>query len=265
MLNNDNYFSHENELKYFGSTQFKRFLKCEAEAMAILQGEYDPGTTTALLVGSYVDAYFEGTLPAFIESHPEIINSRTGQLKSDYAQADNIIERCEQDKMFMKFMGGQKQVIKTAVVFGVPWKIKIDSYHPGKMIVDLKVMKDFEPVNVPGQGKVGFVEAYGYDIQGAIYQAVEQQARIDAGEKDAEKLPFFIAAATKQKDATDLEIFQLPQQKLDDALRIVEHYIEEFAGVKAGEIYPRRCEKCAYCRQTKKLRKVKQWEGIDGD
>ena len=265
MLNNDNYFSHENELKYFGSTQFKRFLKCEAEAMAILQGEYDPGTTTALLVGSYVDAYFEGTLPAFIESHPEIINSRTGQLKSDYAQSDNIIERCEQDKLFMKFMGGQKQVIKTAVVFGVPWKIKIDSYHPGKMIVDLKVMKDFEPVNVPGQGKVGFVEAYGYDIQGAIYQAVEQQARIDAGEKDAEKLPFYIAGVTKQRDGSDIEIFEIPQHKLDAALKIVEHYVDEFAGVKSGEIVPRRCGRCAYCRKTKKLRKIKVLEDMQNE
>lgn len=260
MLNNDNYFSEENELKYFGSTQFKRFLKCEAEAMAIIEGRYKPETTAALLVGSYVDAYFEGKLEEFVDIHPEVINKRSGALKADYIQANDIIERCKRDKVFMHYMGGDKQAVITAKLFGYPWKIKIDSYHPGKMIVDLKVMKDFEPVYVPGQGKVSFVEAYGYDIQGAIYQAVEQQFRINAGEKDAKKLPFYLAAATKQKDATDIEIFEIPQHKLDAALKIVQHYIEEFAGVKAGEIYPRRCEKCAWCRQTKVLRKPKIME-----
>lgn len=260
MLNNDNYFSRDNEMNYFGSTQFKRFLKCEAEAMAILNGDYVPEKSTALLVGSYVDAYFEGTLDEFIDDHPEIINKRNGALKADYAQANDIIERCKRDKMFMRYMGGEKQAVITAKLFGYPFKIKIDSYHPGKMIVDLKVMKDFEPVYVPGQGKVPFYEAYGYDIQGAIYQAVEQQFQINSGNKNANKLPFYLAAATKQKDATDIEIFKIPQHKLDSALKIVQHYIEEFAGVKAGEIYPRRCEKCAWCRQTKVLRKPKVLE-----
>lgn len=262
MLNRQNYFSRENEQKYFGSSQFKRFLKCEAEALAVVRGEYVPEKTTALMVGSYVDAYFEGVLPEFIAENPEITNVRNGSLKADYRQANEIINRCNKDKLFTKFMSGEKQVIKEANLFGYPFKIRIDSYHPGKMIVDLKVMKDFEPVYVPGQGKVSFVDAYGYDIQGAIYQAVEQQSRIDAGETDAKKLPFYLACATKQKDATDIEIFQIPQHKLDAALKIIEHYIDEFAGVKAGDIYPRRCEKCAWCRSTKVLREPKILEDM---
>lgn len=260
MLNSETYFSLDNEKEYFGSTQFKRFLKCESEALAIVNGIYKPETTTALLVGSYVDAFFERRLDKFIADHPEIINKRNGGLKTDYIQANEIIERCKQDKLFMQFMGGEKQEIMTAKLFGVPFKIKIDSYHPGEMIVDLKVMKDFEPVYVPGKGKLSFVDAYGYDIQGAIYQAVEQQAQIDKGNLDAPKLPFFLACATKQNDGADIEIFQIPQYKLDAALAIVEHYIDEFAGVKRGEIYPRRCEKCAWCRKTKVLKAPKVLE-----
>ena len=45
------------------------------------------------------------------------------------------------------------------------FKIKIDSYHEGACIVDLKVMRDFEPVWKEGQGKLHFIEAWGYDIQ----------------------------------------------------------------------------------------------------
>ena len=264
MVTRDNYFDTENELKYFGSTQFKRFMNCEAAALAILKGEYIPEKTTALMVGSYVDAHFEGALDKFKAEHPEILK-RDGTLKTDYILADSVINRCEADPFFMKYMSGDKQVIITAELFGHPFKIRIDSYHPGKAIVDLKCMKDFEPVYVEGKGKINFIEAYGYDIQGAIYQAVEQKSRIDAGEKDAEKLPFYIAGVTKQRDGSDIEIFEIPQHKLDAALKIVEHYVDEFAGVKSGEIVPRRCGRCAYCRKTKKLRKIKVLEDMQNE
>ena len=42
----------------------------------------------------------------------------------------------------MEYMSGEKQVIMTGEIEGVPVKIKIDSYHPNKMIVDLKVMSE---------------------------------------------------------------------------------------------------------------------------
>ena len=44
---------------------------------------------------------------------------------------------------------------------------------PGKAVVDLKIMRDFEPKYVDGMGKVNFIEAWGYDFQGGIYQAIE--------------------------------------------------------------------------------------------
>ena len=46
-------------------------------------------------------------------------------------------------------------------------------------------MKDF-PIWVEGQGKIPFVEAWGYDLQAAIYQAIEGNG-----------LPVIIAGATK--------------------------------------------------------------------
>lgn len=254
MLTRENYFDKENELKYFGSSQFKSFMKCEASTMARINGEIEEETSTALLVGSYVDAHFEGTLDLFVAQHPEILK-RDGSLKAEYTQANEIINRLERDEMFMKYMSGEKQVIMTAELFGHEFKIRVDSYHEGKAIVDLKVMRDFEPVYVEELGRVSFVEAWGYDIQGAIYQAVVEAST-------GKKLPFIIAGATKQKDGADLGLFQVPQYKLDASLKIVEHYVDHFADVKSGLIEPKRCEKCAYCRQTKKLKRIEILEDL---
>ncbi len=247
MITNENYFSKENQMKYFGSSQFKSFMDCEAATMAEINGEYIREKTVSLLVGSYVDAHFEGTLDIFSAQNPEIFTGK-GELRSNFSQANEIIARIERDEMFMRYLSGEHQVIKTGELFGYPWKIKIDSYHPGKAIVDLKIMKDFEPVWVSGHGKVHFIDAWRYDLQGAIYAAVEGNG-----------LPFYIAAATKETNGADIEIFHIPQQKLDTALKIVEAYIDRFADIKAGKIEPARCGRCPYCKATKVLTSVTEY------
>ena len=114
-VNRFNYFSQNNNMKYCGSSQFKSFMRCPAQAMAELKGEWKRETSTALLVGSYVDAWFEGTLDAFKASHPEILK-KDGSLKAEYIKADEIIERVSRDELFMKYMGGQKQAIRTGFI-----------------------------------------------------------------------------------------------------------------------------------------------------
>ena len=250
MLTAENYFSQEAERLYFGSSQFKSFMECEAAAMAKIRGEYVEEPTTALLVGSYVDAHFEGTLDIFKAKHPEIF-TRNGELKSEYRHAEYIIDRVEKDEMFMRYMRGGHQVIKTGELFGVPWKIKIDSYHKGRAIIDLKVMRSFEPIWKEGQGKIPFVEAWGYDIQGAIYQAIEGNG-----------LPFFIAGVTKEKPEPDLAIISIPQEDLNVAREIVKAHIERFDSVKKGLAEPVRCEKCDYCKRTKKLSQIVSYKEL---
>lgn len=249
MLTAENYFSPENQMKYFGASQFKSFMRCEAMALAEIRGEYEWEETSALLVGSYVDAHFEGTLDIFQAKHP-VIFTKSGELKSEYRQANYIIGRLERDELFMRYMAGEKQVIKTGELFEIPWKTKIDSYHEGKAIVDLKIMKDFESIWVEGQGRISFVEAWGYDLQGAIYQAIE-----------GNRLPFFIAGATKQKE-TDLAVMSIPQEKLDIALAIVRAHIGRFFDVKRGLAEPIRCEKCDYCKRTKVLTEIVSYEEV---
>ena len=244
MITAETYFSPENELKYIGSTQFKRFMECEAYALAMINGEWREEKSTALLVGSYVDAHFSGTLDLFKAQNPDIF-TRNGSLKSDYEYANYIIARIERDETFMAAISGESQVIMTGEIEGVPVKIKIDSLLPDRT-VDLKIMRDFNDVYDKDEGWRGFVDAWGYDIQGAMYQEVRRQ-------NDGVILPFGIAGATKEKPEPDIELFDVPQSKLDAALDLVKANIQHYDNLKKGLYEPERCGKCAYCRATKVL------------
>lgn len=247
-LTSENYFSQQANLEYMSCSQFKSFCDCEERTLADIAGDYKRDSSTALLVGSYVDAHFEGTLDVFKAQHPELFK-RDGTLKADYVQAESIIQRVENDKLFMKYMAGEKQVIMTGKIADVPYKIKIDSYHPDKAIVDLKVVKDFEKLwNDTEKQKQSFIRYWGYDIQGAIYQEIVRQ-------NTGKKLPFFIAAATKEKH-TDFNVFAVPQEWLDEKLAFVEERTPHFARLKTVEEPAERCERCDWCKDTKILDRI---------
>jgi hypothetical protein len=235
-LTNDNYFSPEASMEYFGVSQLKSFDKCEAMALAECKGEYKQEMSTALLVGSYVDAYFEGTLLEFENAHPELFK-KDGSLKADYVHVNKIIRRIHKDPLFMEYMAGEKQVIKTGEIDGFPFKIKIDSYHPGRMIVDLKVMRSLE--RIAGRS---FVDYWNYNLQGAVYKEIE-----------GDNLPFYLAAATKEDDP-DLAIVELDPVDMNESLEYFRTRLPRWAAIKRGEIEPERCECCAYCRRTKVLK-----------
>lgn len=244
-LTSENYFSAENNMKYMSCSQFKSFLSCEASALAELRGEYTREVTDSLLVGSYVDAHFEGTLDIFKAKHPEIFTQK-GELKSQYRQAEYMIQRAERDKLFMQYMSGDKQVIMAGEIAGVPFKIKVDSLHKNA-IVDLKTVKDFEPLwNAEKGARQHFINYWSYDLQGAIYREIVRQ-------NTGEKFPFFISAITKEKPEPDLDVLWVPDEDLDIALSDVESLAPRFQLIKDGKLEPQRCGKCAYCRFTKVL------------
>ena len=246
-LTNDNYFSPEANRTYWSVSQFKSFNKCEACGLAEARGEYQREETDALLIGSYVDAYFSDELGDFTERNADkMFSKRGGGLLSKFSHADEIIDRVQRDPVMMEYLTGEKQTVMSAELFGVPWKIKMDVYNEQR-IVDLKCVKDFEDIYEKGFGWRSWIEYWGYDIQGAIYQKVEQ---IVSGRD--EPLPFFLAAVTKEK-TPDIKLIQIPQHVLDTALAIVEAKIDRFDLIKQGEVEPIRCEKCDYCKRTKKL------------
>lgn len=246
ILTNENYFSPEMQKKYMGVSQYKAFENCPACAIAEINGTYTKQTTAALLVGSYVDAHFEGTLNLFKAQHNELFK-RDGSLKSEYVKAEDIINRIERDDMFMEYMSGKKQVIMTGNIAGVDIKIKIDSLCPDK-IVDLKIMRDFDPIYKPEQGRLPWYEAWRYDLQGAVYQEIYRQ-------NTGEILPFYLAAATKEP-VTDIGIWHISNEALRFELTRFAENVPVYDAMKNGAIEAPRCEKCDYCKQTKILTEV---------
>lgn len=253
VLTAENYYSKEANKEYMSVSQYKDFagtygkMACEFSAIEKLEERWAQKKTTPLLVGSYVDSYFEGTVGEFKKETPEIF-TQDGGLKAPYIQADKIIERMERDPLFMMYMSGKKQVIMTAELFGTKWKIKIDSYAEGIAITDLKVVESItKPKWVRDIGYLDFIRYWGYDIQGAIYQEV---VYLNTGLR----LPFYIAAGTKEEEP-NIEVIQVTQNYLDEAKNMVEMNMPRILRVKNGEVEPDRCEMCDCCRHTKVLKR----------
>lgn len=251
VLTNENYYTQEANERYMSVHQYLSFVGhmgvqgCEAHAMASLKGEWTDEVTSAMVIGSYVDAYFEGTLDSFKSEHPEIFTAK-GELKSSFKKAEAMIERCERDTLFMQYMSGKKQVIMTGYLFGCDWKIKMDSYSEGMCIVDLKTSADIHKMwKVQDYGWASFVEYWGYTLQLAVYQKIVE---INTGKK----LPCYIAVVTKD-DYPEIEVIYIDQTTLDHALNEVEMNMPSILAVKDGA-EPVRCEKCDYCKSTKILR-----------
>ena len=242
-LTQKNYFSPKANKEYMSVSQFKAFEACPHAALAELKGKYEREKTTSLLVGSYVDSYFEGSLAEFKALNPDILK-KDGSLKADYVQAETIIERIKKDRLFMRYLSGLKQVIMTGTINGVAVKIKVDSLLPDK-IVDLKIMKDFKNVYTDC-GSVPWFEAWKYDLQGAVYQEIVRQ-------NTGKVLPFYLAGATKEK-ITDIDIVHIEQSYLDLSLEHFKSKVNTFDAIKNGVVEAERCEKCDYCRMTKKLK-----------
>lgn len=241
--NQENYYDKQSDYDYMSYSQFCKFMKCEAEALAEVRREYEEEMTKPMLVGSYVDAHFSGEMDEFTKKHPEIFK-KDGTLLSDFVGASKIIKTIEEDPFMLSFYQGDKQVIEVGQIAGIPFKIKMDSLYPDK-IVDQKVMKDFDDIWTDAEGRVPFWKAYGYDIQAAIYQEIHAQ-------NSGEKLPFYLVAASKQ-DSPDKRIIQFSQQTLDNALNLVRGMAERFDSIKKGKIDPKSCGKCDYCRMKKKM------------
>ncbi|MBR2310505.1 MAG: PD-(D/E)XK nuclease-like domain-containing protein, partial [Oscillospiraceae bacterium] len=177
-----------------------------------------------------------------------------------------------EDELARLLLSGRHQVIKTGKVNGVRYKAKIDSLLSptkvericrkfpkvrdlvplgGPMIVDLKYMRDFEPIwSEEYQDKIAFAEFWGYDYQGAIYQALDKRSA-----------PFVIVAATKETEA-DIGAFYIPDDALLVCLAEVEENSPRYDAIKKGKIQPTSCGKCAYCRRQRKLQGIKHYREV---
>ena len=243
-LTDETYYSVEANKKYWSVSQFKSFDKCEACGLAEANGLYERPETDALLIGSYVDAYFSGEFARFQEERGSQMFKKNGELLQKFERANEMINAIECQPACVEFLEGNKQQIMAAELFGVEWKIKMDIYN-GERIVDLKTIKDFESIYDPDYGWRDWVSFWKYDLQGAIYTRIEQKA---TGRE--RPLPFYLLAVTKER-VPDVNLIRIPDEVLETTLQMVRAKIGRFNLIKEGEVEPIRCEKCDYCKSTK--------------
>ncbi len=243
-LNQRNYFSKEASLEYMSVSQYKAFCKCEAKAMAELNGEYEAPKSSALLLGSFVDEMLTGTKKSqeqFIKDNYSELFKKNGEPYADTAKAMAAIERVKKQPLMMKYLKGQHQKIMTGTIEGVPFKIKMDSYKPGEFIADLKYMASLRSPNLFEP----MVKYWNYIAQGAVYQEIVYQ-------NTGKRLPFYLVIATKETPS-HLDICEIKQYDLDEELDNIKKRVGRFHLVKKGEATPERCEEyeCDYCTETR--------------
>lgn len=237
-LTKKNYHSAEANRQYWSASLIKQMMKCPASAMAM----EEPPPTTALLMGNYVDTALTEPrkLDAFKKEHPEMFK-RDGMPKAEFHKAAEMVCRARSDEVFMEYMKGRKQVIRTGRIDGIPFKIKMDVYRKGERIVDLKTVRDMKPGYLSGSGQVTFADVWEWPLQMAIYQAIE-----------GNNLPCYLAVVTKE-EPPDLAVVEIPQNMLDFELQWLREKLPYFDAIRQGVIEAPRCECCAYCRRTKRL------------
>ena len=267
ILTPETYYSLEADKIYCSASQYLNIIGrpsipgCEARAMAELNGEYKQETTKAMLIGSILDCLWElddlditEKLNIIADKFPECVSTRgatKGELKNEYKQAIQLYQRTLQDELFCKFMSGQKQVIQTGIIEGMPFKIKMDSYIPDVAIVDLKTTQDASRNHRKYIADSGnwetFYRAMGYDIQLAIYREIVRQ-------NTGKTLRCYLACIDKNSHPLP-QIIELTPKMLDDALETVKANIPTIKLLKSGEITNYvRCEECDYCRDTYKCK-----------
>ena len=247
------YYGSEANWVYMGVSQYKDFMKCEAQALAKLKGDWEPiSDPTALLVGNYVHSYFESP-----EAHEKfksmnkdaMFSSRKpyGLLKA-FQVAENMIERIESEQLFKLIWNGEKESVVTGELYGIEWKGKIDLLNIEKgYFVDLKTTAQLDKRfwSDKYMQYVSFIEEFGYALQIAVYERLLEQ-------KYNKPFTGYIYAVTKQPvpDVAGIEVEVL---KKEFELRELEATIDRVSRVKNGQETPEACGHCDYCKQDKQL------------
>ncbi|WP_164914423.1 PD-(D/E)XK nuclease-like domain-containing protein [Aminipila luticellarii] len=264
-LTRDNYYTNEADKEYLSCSQYDAFMECEAKALASLQGRFQRKESEAFLVGNYFHTHFEGeeAHQQFCQEHfGDIYKTKTTKARglevvgkyAPFELADKMIATAEKDPAIKRLidMPGENEKIITGKLFGVyPWKIRLDKYIPDtRMIIDWKTVANiWETAWNPEYGKrVTFVENYGYLMRAAVYMEIEKQftgKNVD---------PYFILVCLSKQDPPDKEIVCLNhRQRLDLELDKLYERIGHIQRIKSGEIKPKRCGVCDYCRGTKRI------------
>lgn len=267
-LTRDNYYTNEADWEYMSCSQYQDFLSCEAAAMAKLTGKYVPDSSEALTVGNYFHTAFESPeaheqfcAEHFKEIYKVKTDKKTGEVTltgkyAPYETADRMIEVCRNDPLIQRLieMPGEHELVMDGKLFGIPWKIRLDKYMAAtRLIVDWKTTANIYETsyNPLTRERESFVEVYGYMMRAAVYTEIEKQFTGNTTDAD-----FVIVAISKQDPPDKAALLLNHRQRYDWELEQIEKRIGNIQRIKNGELAPRRCGICEYCRATKVLKKI---------
>lgn len=250
-LSKKNYYSNDADWQFMSVSQFKSFHECEASTLARLKGEWQPEKDkTALLVGNYVHSYFESSEAheEFIEENRNSILKKDGTERAEFVQALDMIKALEYDEFFKFVYQGKKEIILTGTLFNTEWKARIDCFNQEKgYFVDLKTTRSLgmRYYSEKYRSYVSFVEKYNYILQMAVYKTLLEQ-------KFGKEFTPYIFAVTKESPP-DIAAIEIYPGRFDFEMKLLEQELPHVLKVKYGEVEPKMCGKCEYCRQHKKL------------
>ena len=272
-ITNADYFERD---KYMSVSRIKKLLKCE------LDGTKDWDNTTksdALLVGSYVDAYVEGTLEQFKIDTPEIFTKKIS-LNENTVDMLLDIDECYITKT-LKIKADKLSSVKKLhpECFTIEYNLKANFIKadeiceymdndatiqqflsgdkqtimtgeiegvPFKMKMDayskgivISDLKVMRTVTDSNGQFYDFISQWGYDIQLACYQEIVFQ-------NTGDRLPCFIVALTKETPINSV-IIEIPQNIMDMALYNVQSTIVDLYDVYTGNREPDGCGTCKTC------------------
>lgn len=275
-ITNENYFETD---EYMSVSAFKKLKRCEVDGL-----EAFGNPTDSMLIGSYVDAYIEGTLEQFKKDNPQLFTTkieihedsvgmvkeidpsyitRNDTFKGDkLAEAKRLFPHCFNITTELKsdFVNANEicKFIDNDEVFSQFMSGEKQTIMVGEIAgVPFKIKMDSYSKGIAindlkvmrtvtnSQGEFyDFITPWGYDIQMACYQEIVRQ-------NTGEQLPCYICAVTKETPINSV-IVHIPQDILNRALYTVESELPHLYDVKMNKVEPIGCGKCKSCISRRK-------------
>ena len=257
-ITHETYHSNEAGKKYMSVSRYKAIKECESKSMAELNGEWEDDNKKVYFLGEYLHKWNEGKkeFQSFIDKNISDIykgKNNAGDRYKDIIIMDKCIETIKNDKVAMMSLEGEKEVIITEELFGIPFKIMIDSLnHEKKAFTDLKTTRDIQKTywNDENKERENFIIKWGYDIQLAVYAEILRRHL----KMDKHYIPHILAVS--KTDPPDKELIYMPREDIEPILDRIELDIPRVYDVWKGNAEPKGCGRCEYCLSKKKLKEA---------
>lgn len=266
-LTRDNYHSQEANLEYMSFSLLKSLnWGCAAKEMAILKGDLKKEQKTCFLEGSLFHSWFEGeeAYKNFKDNNPEIYaktGKNKGELKSDFKLIEIMIESVKKDQYLMGLINHPKiehEKIITFEILGVKCKTQIDLFVSDEFVLEIKSTNDLlkKFYSTEKNHYVNFIEYNHYLLQAFFYSLGLETCGYQFKE--------YLMLAVSKEEKPKKELLNIGDQVYFEAnfAEKFPYWLEYAVAVRDGNIEAKRCEKCDYCYETKKIEKARPWYEI---